>query len=423
MKRIGAALLILLLVGAPALADQPTAAGNEDQALDRAFDRLIDALKQSKEFVERHPFYADKENRASGMAFISSMLIRTLEEDVVLDPDFPFFRILDFRIREGGDNPDQRYLFARIRGGETYRVWGQLGKQRRLDFQIYAGDPYVKGGGRVVSNLSMEQVKFGPDGSFEVFLSAKPMPGNWMENAPDSTKLMVRQIFSDWKNETPGEVHIDRVGYEGKLKPRATEAGMAAKLDQAAADILMIVKVWPDFVLHRYMEAIPPNTLPPPSDPSALGGVKGRWMTEGQFALKPDEALIVTTWPSSANYQGVQLADPWFSSLEYANRQTSLTADQAYLSKDGAFHFVIAGSDPGVQNWLDTTGLPRGVILLRYDGAKEAAFPKDKYPTTQKVKLSELRKYLPADTPSFTPEMRAEAIAIRRRHVQIRFGD
>ena len=63
----------------------------------------------------------------------------------------------------------------------------------------------MKGGGRVVSNLSMEQVKFGPDGTFEVTLSPKQVAGNWMENAPDSTKLMVRQIFSDWKNERPGE--------------------------------------------------------------------------------------------------------------------------------------------------------------------------------------------------------------------------
>jgi hypothetical protein len=146
-------------------------------------------------------------------------------------------------------------------------------------------------------------------------------------------------------------------------------------------------------------------------------------MTEGHFDLADDEALIVTTWPTSANYQGIQLTDRWFSSLEYANRQSSLTADQAYRTADGAFHFVISAKDPGVQNWLDTDGLRQGVILLRYDGMKEAEFAKDKWPTTLKVKLSELRKYLPADTPVFAADQRSAEIAERRRHVQQRFGD
>lgn len=390
--------------------------------LDQAFDRLVAAMGEAKDFIRSHPFYADENNRASGMAFIASMLIRTLEEDVILDPDFPFFRILDYRIREGGDNPDQRYLFARIRGGETYRVWGHLGPQRRIDFQIYAGDPYVQGGGRSVSHLSLEEIAFGPDGAFEVILSPQRTAGNWMENAPDSTKLMVRQIFSDWAHERPGEVHIDRVGYEGRFKPPPNTADMTERLTRAAADLLMIVKVWPDFVLNRYARPLPANTLPPLADTAALGGVKGRWMTVGMFDLAPDEALIVTTWPSSANYQGIQLADPWFSSLEYANRQSSLTTDQALLSPDGAYHFVVAGADPGIQNWLDTTGLKRGVILMRYDGATEEVFPQDRQPVTRKIKLSDLRDALPPDTPAFTAAMRAEAIAARRRHVQIRFG-
>jgi hypothetical protein len=398
-------------------------ASPDSQALDQAFDKFVGAVKESKDFIEHHPFYQDPENRASGMAFIAHMMIRTLEEDIVQDVDYPFFRVLDFRIREGGDNPDQRYLIAPIKGGATYRVWGTLGKQRRIDFQIYAGLPYVKGGGRSASNLAMENVKFDKDGHFEVILSPQKVPGNWMENPADGTKLFVRQVFSDWKNESPGDVHIDRVGLEGSPKPVLTEAAMADKLNAAAADLIQTVEIWPDFVLHRYVQAMPANTLKPMEDPSTTGGVKGRWMTEGHFDLKDDEALVLTTWPMSGTYQGVQLTDVWFSSLEYANRQTSLTGDQAYRTKDGAYHLVISAKNPGVQNWLDTTGLHQGVILLRFDGMTEADFPKDKQPTLQKVKLADLRKSLPADTPAFSPEMLGQVIAERRAHVQRRFGD
>jgi hypothetical protein len=145
-------------------------------------------------------------------------------------------------------------------------------------------------------------------------------------------------------------------------------------------------------------------------------------MSNGHFDLAPDEALVVTIWPIDARYQGIQLTDPWFSSLEYANRVTSLSADQARASADGAYHFVVAARDPGVQNWLDTTGLPKGAMLIRFDGSALDTFPKDKQPVAQKVRFEALREALPADTPVFTPAMREAQIAERRRHVQIRFG-
>jgi hypothetical protein len=44
-----------------------------------------------------------------------------------------------------------------------------------------------------------------------------------------------------------------------------------------------------------------------------------------------------------------------------------LTTDQARLSDDGAYHFIVSTRDPGFHNWLDTEGFKRGVIMLRYD--------------------------------------------------------
>ncbi len=399
-----------------------TGSDAESARMEAAYDRFAEAVKEAGEIVKRHPFYRDPVNRASGFAFISGMLIATLEEDLVQDPDFPLFRILDFRIREGGDNPDQRYLFTRVRGDATYRIWGRLGKQRGLEFQLYAGEPWRKGGGRSVSTLPFEAIRFDESGGFEIFLSPQKQAGNWLENAPDATELIVRQVFSDWKNETPGEVHIDRVGFEGRPRPVTTQAGMAERLERAADDLTRTVSTWPEFVRMSYVEARPVNTLSAPADPTAVGGVAGRFMSNGHFELAPDEALVVSLWPIDARYQGIQLADPWFSSLEYANRVTSLSADQAHRSADGAYHFVIAARDPGVQNWLDTTGLPKGVMLIRFDGSALASFPKSKLPIARKVRFESLRAALPADTPVFTAAMREAQIAERRRHVQLRFG-
>src|SRR5207249_1649016 len=80
------------------------------------------------------------------------------------------------------------------------------------------------------SFLTFEDLIVGDQGSFEVFLSPQRRPGNWLENPNDGTKLFVRQVYSDWSNEPPGEVHIDRVGSEGSLRPPLTENLMARRL-------------------------------------------------------------------------------------------------------------------------------------------------------------------------------------------------
>ncbi len=51
------------------------------------------------------------------------------------DPQFPCFRLMDPRIREGGDNPEQRYLFAKNEAGVDYLVFGKLGNATRIEVQ------------------------------------------------------------------------------------------------------------------------------------------------------------------------------------------------------------------------------------------------------------------------------------------------
>lgn len=399
-----------------------TDTASEAKTLSDAAQNFARAVSSSARFISEHPYFDDDKNRAAGMEHLARMTIRTLEEDVILDTDFPYFRVLDFRTREGGDNADQRYLITPLRGGETYRVWGKRGHSRRLEFQLYAGLPWTPAGGKIVSTLSADQIHYRDDGSFEILLSPNKSDGNWMQNPGPGTMLMVRQIFSDWNKEQPGDIHIDRVGFEGSLKPASDSAGMAQRFNRAAADLEAVVALWPNFVHNFYEAKIPVNTLSAPSNPAAMGGAKDRWMSVGHFDLRDDEALLLTTWPGSADYQGVQLTDLWFASLEYANRQSSLTADQAYLGSDGAYRFVISAKDPGIQNWLDTAGFQRGVILLRYDGMHDREIPRAHWPQLKKIKLSELRRELPADTPAFNEAKRRKAIEQRRKHVQLRYG-
>jgi hypothetical protein len=389
----------------------------EQQRMERAFDALADQLAASARWLRSHPFYEDPSDRAAGHMFVVSMLVTRLEEEVLHDPAFPTFRIVDPRIREGGDNPDQRYLISRLEGGEAYRIWGRLVGERRLDLQVYAGDPYVFGsGGRSAGYLAHEEISFGADGTFEVIASpVRSESGDWIENPPDGTRILVRQVYGEWHDREMGEVHIDRVGAEGELKPVLTEAEMADRLERATRELATHVEVWPEILRQFYVDGQEANQVSRPFDPGAMGGVSGRYMCHAVWDLAPDEALVLRTWPMDGDYQGVQLADLWWSSLEYGNRQTSLTGEQAELGSDGAFTFVVAGRDPGVANWLDTTGRRRGIVMLRFDGMRSSAFAEELRPTAQVVRLDELADALPPTTARIDTEARRRALAARRR--------
>ena len=404
---------------------EPPGAGG----LPQAFDELLDDLHAASAWLQQHPFYADPENRASAYAFLTSMLVTRLEEDVLYDPDFPTFRIVDPRIREGGDNPDQRYLITRLNGGQAYRIWGRMRGETRIDFQIYAGDPYVFGsGGRSAAFLPYEEMTFAADGSFEVIASPErgADPSDWIENPPDGTRLLVRQVYGDWSGvqsgEQTGEVHIDRLGSEGELKPVIDEPELVTRFQRATGNLSTHVHVWPEMLRQFYIEGQEPNRISEPFDPGALGGVSGRYMCHGFWDLQPDEALIVTTWPMGGNYQGIQLTDLWWSSLEYANRQTSLTGQQARAGDGGEFTFVLSAVDPAAANWLDTMGRRRGIVMLRFDGMQAPQFDPAKRPTARVVRLADLPAVLPPGTSMVSAAERAEQIALRRRHVQARFG-
>lgn len=392
-------------------------------ALTEAWAEVCASLGKAGEFVRSHPYYSDPQNRASGFAMITAVLIKALETQVIHDPDFPIFHVHDSRLLSGADNPDQRYLSCRIRGGRNYRIWGRIRGERRLDIQVYGGRPTPSAPGRSASFLAFENLRLEGDGSFEITLSPERAGSNWIENPPDGTQVLVRQIYSDWTRETPGEVHIDRVGFEGALRPVLTETDLSERFRTAGEKLLEDVEAWAS--LHQMMIGqpdvkTPVNRIPPLVDTFAQGGAKGRYMTFTIFEVEPDEALIFRMWPTGATYQAVHLRDMWNSSLEYSNRQTSLTTDQAYRDPDGSYWMVVGGRDPRVQNWLDTMGLTRGRLACRYDGIGDKLFDPAKTPTVVKVKYDELRDKLPASTPRFTQAQRESAIAARRRHLQER---
>ena len=151
----------------PASAAPPPAAPSADAASANAADPVAAAMREftqaiddSRKIVEQHPYYADPAERAAGALYFSSMLLRRIETELLQDPDFPWFSSIDYRVREGGDNPDQHYLATPIRGGATYRIWGRKGGEttaERYGHEFY--EEIGKKGGQKVRELIQEAKK------------------------------------------------------------------------------------------------------------------------------------------------------------------------------------------------------------------------------------------------------------------------
>jgi len=152
-------------------------------------------------------------------------------------------------------------------------------------------------------------------------------------------------------------------------------------------------------------------------EPTRLGGALSRqFYLPAVFEFEDDEALILETdLPKVRQYWNFQLNDPYFNAVEYVYRLSSTNGHFAKISADGKFRAVLSLNDPGVPNWLDPAGFRQGTIYGRWYDCDSCPTP-----TLQRVKFSELRNYLPADTPVVTPEQRAEELRRRVRGCQRR---
>ena len=394
--------------------------GDVDE-LRAAFREVLKSLEDGASSLESYAAASDAEGLARGYLHLGRTVIRGLEEHLLRHADHPLSRVLDDRVRTGGDNPDQRYLFAPIRGGERYRVWGRKGSAARVEVQLYSREPY--GGEDVgVGYLPDEAIEYGPNGSFAVELGPAVSGPSTLVNPPTATIVNVRQIYDEWTDADPGVVFVDRVGHEGARRVADQPADVAARWRGAAADIAASISCWPDLVQNGPMTFLEPNTLGPLVSPGAKAGVVGRWISIGHYALGSDEALLIDMPPTGAPYEGAQLADLWFGSLEYASATSSISGAQSVAAPDGHRYLVLSLDDPGYVNWLDPAGVARGIVHLRYDGL--ASRPDDvAAPSTRLVPLAALAEEIPGFTAQCIGEdARAAQRAMRRRHVQVRYG-
>ena len=337
------------------------------------------------------------------------------------DPDHPdFWPVFNNSYGLGSANPDDAYYMAPIDGKGVYKISGYRGTVRLIDFQIGSGQFYPRGLGGMMptlNNYDADSLHVKKDGAFEVVLSAerpKGYKGDWWKLDPRSTYVFVRQIAYDWLKEVDGRFGIERLDSPA-IRPRAT----AQKLDEDLRQIAVAAETWVKVPTGRLKSYTPDGLINKVvvRDLSAQGGfTQKQFYVEGLVDIRDDEALIYETdVPKHCRYWNITTDDSLWNVVDYVNRQSSINGFTAKIDKDGKFRAVVSATDPGVPNWLDTAGYKEGSLFGRWLQCDSQPTP-----TVTRVKLADVRKYLPADTPVVTAEARDAALRLRRKGAQMR---
>lgn len=314
-------------------------------------------------------------------------------------------------------NPDDIYVQSPIRGDLTYRVSGNRGTCLILSFTSQRAasgtvDEMPRPNGHNELDTNDLGIALGED--FEIIFSAERpagYTGHWGKLDPTATYMYLRYRSYDWENEIDPVLSIECLD-PVPPKPRLTPEDIFKRIEEMAKFPARKTDLYYG-MQNGVKERVGFNVFEPVRYPGAL--VKQTyWPACFQFA--EDEALIIETdLPERRPYWNIQLNDPCFNALEYVYRLSSTNGHFAKISTDGKFRAVISLTDPGVPNWLDPAGYTEGGIDGRwYDCDPEPT------PTLKRVKLSELRDHLPADTPVVTPAERAEELRRRVRACQRR---
>ena len=389
---------------------------SEAARLHRAFDDFVAGLESAERSVRASPTFAGDGEPSRAYLHLLRSLMKSIERELTHDPVRPRFRVLDDRTRTGGDNPDQQYWFAHIAPGGRYRVDGRLGSAQRLEMQLYSREPY--GAEDVgVAYLTHEQIGFDADGRFSVDVG----PGLDVDST-DATILQVREIYDSWSDTQPTELVIELVEAPGPPTPRSGD-DLVAMFERAAHDLQRSAEAWPSLISDRVLSFLEPNSVSPLRNPGGSAGVEGRWMTIGPYRLDhASAAVVISLSDEGADYVGIQLADLWMASLEYADATSSRTGAQSHRAPDGRLYHVISLEDPGYRNWLDPVGVAAGIVHIRVDGLAGAAEEQHE-PIVIETTLADLADVIPGFAEAvITADERAVELAERRRHVQQRYG-
>ena len=338
------------------------------------------------------------------------------------DGDHPaFVPQIGQALNVGQPNADTIYRTARITPGGSYRIRGfrgtlpilKIGQAPPSPAEVPPGSPPQTG---PRPHHDFNTLTVDAEGRFDVLLSAERPQGHngdWWQLQPTTNKLLLRMVSSDWGKELDPTFSIERVDRPA-ARGRPSAAQLETRLRQLPRAAEFLAALFVDHVekLRREGYTNKFKIL----DVSQVGGLAGQFYYEGPYELNDDEALLVEVkMPAKCLYRSLILTNEIYETTDWYNNHSSLNGAQAQADADGVLRIVISAQDPGVANWLDTAGHPRGLIQGRWTDCDSQPIP-----SIRKLAFSEVRAALPASTPTISKEQRERVLRERRAAYQQR---
>ncbi len=348
---------------------------NEDYSTLASHQALLDfeeLLSAAREMVLNDA--RTQQEAVEGMRWLLRAVAMSVEVAADANPRRPYFQRMDTLVRKvGGDNPDAEYEFAAIDGKYDYKITGNIGSVRYLGFTFNAGQGTSTR--RQFAYLSDKTLELDQDGNFTLILSQEPTDtsGQWIQIPDDASGILVRQYIANRKKEELATLNIDVLGSPIQFSP-VTDQEIADAIIGTSYAFLSLTTLH-HRVLPELMEKT--NVFIEATSDSLGGAISGNdnlYMI-GSYQLADDEALIMLVQPPKTRYWNIALESRWHETADYLHRPTSMTLDEVNYNEDGSVEFIVAHKDPGLPNWLDTSGHNFGFITLRWLDALDEDVP------------------------------------------------
>ncbi|KAJ5370890.1 uncharacterized protein N7496_006982 [Penicillium cataractarum] len=357
-------------------------------------------------------------------AAIDELAFSSVQKAVNSDTYFPKVYWLDAGPRNwfgldvpGGrysyDNPDCIYRTIPIDSSLSYVITGYRHTPGPADVTFsLISDPNSQ---NTVAYLSGSDLVIDSDGSYTITVNSTSADNqtNHIQSTTSAKQLLIRNNLGNWGTQKPDNLTVELVD-DNSSESALTEAEIILTATWNLQESIVDYGVGALGIKTSLNKV---NTLSTPSQSSTLGTLTTQASSFGHFNLSDDEALVATVTQGDADYFVFPLTNPWMITTDPAS-QVSLNNEQAVANANGTYTFVVSLEDPGVYNWLNTTGLHEGAIMVRWQGLPTSSSSSTSSTASpavdvQVVAFSDLASVLPSETRYVTAEERASLLAQR----------
>ena len=342
---------------------------NDGRAWDEFCERLKEVGHQVLAAAPDDPF-----DRAEGLRYVSRVARSFLRNATETSQPQRLALGHTESPKIGLDNPDYVYCGARLEPDAEYVLRGELADAHMIGFGTFSGALGTPQGLQRDGYVETGALDIDADGSFEIHISQREQPGNWLPMGSKTNALNARQTLLRRATQRQATLELERLGESTAPEP-LDPARFAKALDRAglvvAGTVGQFLAWTASFDAHRHEIR--------PIDPKFLAVAQGDPNTSYHYSyweLGPDEAFVIDLEPPECEYWNLQIGNHWLESFDFMHYQTHVNQETAVADADGHVRIVVARRDPGVPNWLDTAGHARGGLALRWVGADEIPEPR-----------------------------------------------